>query len=57
MPRPGVYFREEATGATELIGARNGVVAVAFKANWGPLGEIVTLESPAEIAKTSFIAA
>lgn len=50
MPRPGVYFREEATGATELIGARNGVVAVAFKANWGPLGEIVTLESPAEIA-------
>lgn len=50
MPRPGVYFREENGGGNELIGARNGVVAVAFKANWGPLGEIVTLESSSEIA-------
>ena len=51
MPRPGVYFREENGGGSELIGARNGVVAVAFKANWGPLGQIVTLESSSEIAE------
>ena len=47
--RPGIYFREENGGGAELSGAANGVVAVAFKANWGPLGEVVTLESPAEI--------
>ena len=51
MPRPGIYFREENGGGNELIGARNGVVAVAFKANWGPLGQIVTLESSSEIAE------
>ncbi len=47
--RPGVYFRETSNGGVELTGASNGVVGVAFKANWGPLGEIVTLESPSEI--------
>lgn len=47
--RPGIYFREENGGGVELSGMANGIVAVAFKANWGPLGEIVTLESPAEI--------
>lgn len=49
MPRPGVYFREVNGGGVDLLGARNGVVAVAFKANWGPLGEIVTLTDPSEI--------
>ncbi len=47
--RPGVYFREVNGGGAELAGARNGIVAVAFKANWGALGQIVTLNSPAEI--------
>lgn len=49
MSRPGVYFRETKGGGNELTGARNGIVAAAFKANWGPLGEVVTLESPSEI--------
>lgn len=49
--RPGVYFRETNGGGTELTGARNGVVAAAFKANWGPLGEVITLDSPSEIAE------
>ena len=49
MVRPGIYFRTTNGSGTELIGARNGVVSVAFKANWGPLGEIVTLNSPSEI--------
>jgi hypothetical protein len=52
MARPGVYFREVNGGGNELTGARNGIVAVAFKANWGPLGEVVTLESPSEIYGT-----
>ena len=50
MPRPGVYFREESSGTSDMSGLRYGVVAVAFKANWGPLGQIVTLESSSEIA-------
>lgn len=49
--RPGIYFRETNGGGADLTGARNGVVAVAFKSNWGPLGEVVTLESPAEITE------
>lgn len=51
MVRPGVYFREESESAVDLAGASNGVVAVAFKANWGPLGEVVTLNSIAEASK------
>lgn len=47
--RPGIYFRQENGGGVDVTGAANGVVAVAFKANWGPLGEVVTLESPADI--------
>lgn len=47
--RPGIYFRQENGGGNDITGASNGVVAVAFKANWGPLGEIVTLDSPADI--------
>lgn len=49
--RPGVYFRETKGGGPELAGARNGVVAAAFRANWGPIDEVITLESPAEIAE------
>ena len=47
--RPGIYFRQENGGGLDLSGATNGVVAVAFQANWGPLGEVVTIEDPSEI--------
>lgn len=47
--RPGIYFRETNGSGTELISARNGVAAAAFKANWGPLGEVITISSPSEI--------
>lgn len=47
--RPGVYFRETKGGAIELAGVPNGIVAVALQANWGPLGQVVDLESPADI--------
>lgn len=47
--RPGIYFRQENGGGLDLIGAPNGVVAVAFRANWGPINEVVTIEDPSEI--------
>ena len=49
--RPGVYFHESSENEVEIPGATNGIVAVAFKANWGPLGQIVRLTSYNEIAK------
>ena len=48
--RPNVYYREENAGDIALASARNGVVAAVFKANWGPLGKIVSMTSPSEIA-------
>ncbi len=48
--RPGIYFRQENGGGDEAVGATNGIAAVAFKANWGKLGEVVTVENPADIA-------
>lgn len=49
--RPGVYYRDSNGDDVQLIGARNGETAVAFKANWGPLGKVVTLTDLNEIAK------
>lgn len=49
--RPGVYFRQENGSYVEPNGVTDGIVAVAFKSNWGPLGEVVTIKSPAEIEK------
>lgn len=37
--RPGVYHRRENGGGVELVGATNGVAAVLFRADWGPLNE------------------
>jgi len=48
--RPGIYFRQENGGGNDTIGATNGIVGVAFKANWGKLGEVVTIDNPADIA-------
>lgn len=47
--RPGVYYRTTNGGGNETVGARNGIAAAVFKANWGPVGEVVTLSSPSEI--------
>lgn len=49
--RPGTYYNEESDNGLVLSGALNGVVAAAFKANFGPIGEVVTLESVAQIAE------
>ena len=48
--RPGVYFNATSETSLELSGAIDGVVAVAFKANFGPLNQVVNLTSYAQIA-------
>lgn len=37
--RPGVYYRRENYGSVETVGATNGVAAVLFQSDWGPLNE------------------
>ncbi len=43
--RPGVYQRYENVGGAALAGAVNGIAACTIKANWGPLGQVQTLDS------------
>ena len=43
--RPGVYTRYENTGGTELAGSVNGIGAAVVKANWGPLNQLIDVES------------
>lgn len=39
--RPGNYFNFDKKGTDKVVGATDGVCAVLFKSNWGPLGEAV----------------
>ncbi len=39
--RPGNYFNYDKKGQDKVAGATDGVCAVLFKSNWGPLGEAV----------------
>ena len=48
--RPGVYYRYENTGTPPVAGADNGKVCAIFRSNWGPVGEVKTLEGYNEIA-------
>lgn len=48
--RPGVHFRQESSNAFSMLGYEDGIAAIAFRANWGPLGEVVTINNPADIA-------
>ena len=47
--RPGVYFRYENYGKPPIAGADDGKCAAAFRSNWGPLGQVVTLEQYEDI--------
>ncbi len=49
--RPGVYFRYENYGKPPIAGADDGKCAAAFRSNWGPLGQVVTLEQYEYISK------
>lgn len=57
--RPGEYHRIEneegiiAAGGISAAGARNGIIAGVIKANWGPLGEVVTFV-PSTSVKTTY---
>ena len=39
--RPGVYQRHSNSGLGALVGARDGIVAIPVRANWGALGQVV----------------
>lgn len=50
--RPGEYHRTENGGGINTVGARNGIVAGVIRANWGPLGEVVTFEPSTSVKAT-----
>ena len=41
--RPGTYFNIQKVGGTQLAGADEGTTAVFFKADFGPLNEVVEI--------------
>ena len=43
--RPGAYYNIQKKGGGELAGATNGIAAVIFKADFGPLNKVVELNS------------
>lgn len=47
--RPDVYVRWHNAGGARVVTGTVGVAAAVIKSNWGPLGEVVTVESPGEL--------
>lgn len=45
--RPGIYYRQE-NGGVDAAATLVSTVAAVFQANWGPIGEPVTLKSAAD---------
>ena len=43
--RPGIYQRYENIGTPQLAGATNGICAVLFKSQWGPVNQVQVLDS------------
>ena len=48
--RPGVYTRYENAAKQAATSASNGIGAIILQAQWGPLNQLVTLNSAAEVA-------
>jgi len=48
--RPGSYFNMKSNNGIELLGTPSGIVACAFKANFGPLNKVVELNSISDIS-------
>ncbi len=48
--RPGIYQRYSNIGET-LVGARDGICAIAIQASWGPLGTVVKNAVAADLTK------
>ena len=51
--RAGVYQRYENVGTPIVAGAVNGIAACVIKADWGPIGEVMSFESY-EAAKKAY---
>lgn len=49
--RPGMYVRTTNVGGSEGSPVSQGIVGVLFKSAWGPLNEVVTVESALEAKK------
>lgn len=41
--RPGTYFNIQKVGGNQLAGADDGTTAVFFKADFGPMNEVVEI--------------
>lgn len=41
--RPGTYFNVNTNDGSRIVGAQDGIAAVVFKGNWGPLNTICEL--------------
>lgn len=39
--RPGTYYNYDKTGGNAVVGATDGITAILFKSNWGPLNKAV----------------
>lgn len=48
--RPDVYVRWHNAGGARVVTGTVGVAAAVVKANWGPLGEVITVETPGDIS-------
>lgn len=48
--RPDVYVRWHNAGGARVVTGTVGVAAAAVKANWGPLGAVITVETPGELS-------
>lgn len=47
--RPDVYVRWHNAGGPRVVTGTVGVAAAVIKSNWGPLGKVVTVETPTEL--------
>lgn len=47
--RAGVYQRYENTGTTGSVGSVNGMCAITYQGDWGPLGQVIVLESADDV--------
>lgn len=48
--RPDVYVRWHNAGGARVVTGTVGVAAAAIKANWGPLGEVIAVETPGDLS-------
>ena len=50
--RPGLYYRYENVGNPPIAGADDGQCSAVLRSNWGPVGEVVTLENFMDVTRS-----